>query len=110
LARVDIVFGSMPQHACPLPSALCPPPPQAASGRIAIRRQYTSRGEVIDEPAFEPDAAIPGASAVAGLDRLRARAADQTRSSASSTTWCSCRHMGSAPIEGRQDMGEKVII
>ena len=106
LARMDIV------------SVNCPHTPATfhllSARRLKLMKPTaiivnTARGEVIDENAH-------GAHAEGGRAgrrrprRLRARAAGQSRSCSSSSSVVLLPHMGSATLEGRIDMGEKVLI
>jgi len=105
LSRVDIV------------SVNCPRTP--ASFHLLSRRRLvllqphafivnTSRGEVIDERALG-DMIEAGQLAGAGLDVFEHEPAVDPRLMAADNVLL-LPHMGSATIEGRQEMGEKVVI
>jgi glyoxylate reductase len=105
LSRVDIV------------SVNCPRTP--ASFHLLSRRRLvllqphafivnTSRGEVIDERALG-DMIEAGQLAGAGLDVFEHEPAVDPRLMAADNVLL-LPHMGSATIEGRQEMGEKVLI
>ena len=69
----------------------------------------TARGEVIDENALARMIEA-GEHRRRGARRVRARAGGQPEAAqASTTSWC-CRTWARPRIEGRIDMGEKVII
>ena len=106
LARMDIV------------SVNCPHTPATyhllSARRLKLMKPTayivnTARGEVIDENELARMIEA-GAIAGAGPRRVRARAGDQSRSCWRRDRVVALPHMGSATLEGRIDMGEKVII
>ena len=107
LARMDIV------------SVNCPHTPATyhllSARRLKLMRPEayivnTARGEVIDENALDPPARSRR-DRRRRPRRVRARAGGQSEASSSrSGKVVLLPHMGSATIEGRIDMGEKVII
>jgi glyoxylate reductase len=105
LSRVDIV------------SVNCPRTPASfhllSRRRLALLQPHafivnTSRGEVIDERALG-DMIEAGQLAGAGLDVFEHEPAVDPRLMAADNVLL-LPHMGSATIEGRQEMGEKVLI
>jgi glyoxylate reductase len=105
LARVDIV------------SVNCPHTPATfhllSARRLKLLRPHaivvnTSRGEVVDEPALTR-MLRNGEIAGAGLDVFEHEPQINPKLLALDNVVL-LPHMGSATIEGRQDMGEKVII
>ena len=95
----------LPAHAGDLSSALGAPPQAAAAARLLVN---TSRGEVIDENALTrmlERREIAGA----GLDVFEHEPAINPKLLKLDNVVL-LPHMGSATLEGRIDMGEKVII